>query len=408
MDNAERAASVALDAFADTLRKTFGPASGAWFVQHPLQPSSPGYVSRQRPELFTFADQHVLPPPAPGAPEGLRFFEAPEADVEFALPGGDGRDDDGGAGAGVGQPVPRAHGRARARPPTWKTPRSPTTSRWSWTASPSTASRATCWTASSRGATRKPSPTASSARASFPPGDLAHVYVGRAMRAVGDVAERVRCHGETAPLALHVDGGPWRVDGSVAYCASGGALRQRPGRLRGTDLLLAWTDHLALCADETVDGIRRTVVHATDGSAVFGAIPPEEARALLQFLVRGALAFRHVPPPLFARASYEHARARRGSWLFEQRQRVVAAEARGWVPLRIGRTVAPDGPERFAHLSNDVHKAFGGQYESFTDLDDPAVALCYRRRAPLETMTASFDRWARLLWGPVLSALEDE
>ena len=242
----------------------------------------------------------------------------------------------------------------------------------------------------------------------LPPGDLADVYVGRAMRAVGDVADRVRAHGETTKRALHVacPEGRWRVDASVTYAPDLGALRQRPGKLRGTDLLAAWTDHLALCADETVEGVRRTVTHGTDASAAFGPLAPDEARMLLQFLIRGALAFRHVPPPLFARASYDHARQRRGSWEHGERRTLIAQEA--WKPLRMGRAVALDSPERYVLLKPDVRKAFDGPYEAFNDLSDPAVALCYRRRAPLDTMTASFDRWSRLLWGPVFSALEDE
>ncbi len=82
MDNAERAASVALDALQDTLGKTFGAGAAAMVIAHPLQPSSPGYVSRHRPELFTFARQHALPTPTGARTEGLRFFDAPEADVE--------------------------------------------------------------------------------------------------------------------------------------------------------------------------------------------------------------------------------------------------------------------------------------------------------------------------------------
>ena len=89
----------------------------------------------------------------------------------------------------------------------------------------------------------------------------------------------------------------------------------------------------------------------------------------------------------------------------EYRAKVLAQEA--WEPLRMGRAVATDTPEHSALLHPDVRKAFDGPYEAFNDLADPAIALCYRRRAPLETMTKSFDRWSRLLWGPVLSALED-
>ncbi|MEL6715355.1 MAG: hypothetical protein AAFP86_16370, partial [Planctomycetota bacterium] len=407
MDNAERAASVALDALQDTLRKTFGAeASGAMVVHHPLQPSSSGYVSRQRPELFTFAEQHALPTPNGAAPDGLRFFEPPEADTRFALPDG------------THETTARDLARAWANPCRAYTDALGLDLRLEDAALADDEPveldglafhgvKRDVLTGDLLGRDAEAIADRLQRSGQLPPGDLADVYVGRAMRAVGDVAERVRCHGETEPLALHVacPDEHWRVDAAIAYAPEAGALRQRPGRLRGADLLSAWTEHLALCADETVDGVRRTVVHGTDGSAVLGPLAPEEARMLLQFLVRGALAFRHIPPPLFARASYEHASRRRGSWEREWRAKILAQEA--WKPMRMGRAVAPDTEEHFAVLHPDVRKAFDGMYETVTDFGDPAVALCYRRRAPLDTMTKSFDRWSRLLWGPVLSALED-
>ncbi|OZC01816.1 exodeoxyribonuclease V subunit gamma [Rubricoccus marinus] len=408
MDNAERAASVALDAFRDACRKTFGAeASGAFVIAHPLQPSSPGYVSRQRPELFTFAEQHVLPQPEPGAPEGLRFFEAPAPDLEFVLP----------------EETHETTAAALAR--AWSNPCRAHTDALGLDLRLEDAALADDEPVELDGLAfhgvkrdvldgdllGRDAPTIADRlqrSGQLPPGDLADVYVGRAMRAVGDVADHVRSHGETEKRALHVacPEGRWRVDASVDYAPEAGALRWRPGKLRGTDLLFAWADHLALCADETVDGVRRTVVHGTDASAAFGPLAEDEARALLQFLIRGAIAFQHVPPPLFARASYDHARQRRGSWEHDFRRKILAQEA--WKPMRMGRSVALDTPEQFAVLKPDVRKAFDGQYETFCDITDPAVALCYRRRAPLDTMTASFDRWSRLLWGPVFSAMEDE
>ena len=192
----------------------------------------------------------------------------------------------------------------------------------------------------------------------------------------------------------------------MAYHPERGAIRQRPGAVRGTHLVRAYVEHLALCADPAVTGARRTVIHGTDGETAFGPVPAHEARALLQFMVRGALAFRAVPPPLFERASHAHAEALAGrGWAHSRRAGIVEQEA--WTPLRMGRCVAPDAPDRFANVKPKTVAAYSGQYENWKDLDDPAVALCYRRRDPLHSMSFAFDLWARLLWGPVFAAMED-
>ena len=409
MDNAERAASVVLDAFLDTCRRTLGDdAADRLTVRHALQPFSPSYFRHAggdgAPTHFTYAGHHA-PPATVGGADGLLFFEAPDLDLV----------DDGAAEA---EPIDTTLAELRRA---WTNP-----------------CRYHCDTLQMSlrledNALEDDEPVVldglafhgvkqlvldgllaghdedailnrlvSSGR--LPPGALGDVYVSRAFGSVRDLAARVLSHGPTEAASVTARGDLWTVTGAVQL-GEPGALRVRPASVKGKDLIAGWIDHLALCADETVTG-DRTLVLGEGGASTFRAVPPDEARAVLQFLVRGMLLFRQVPPPLFEKASYEQAKAQKGKWKAAHEQ-IVTAEAPGWRPVRVGRSVAADGEGDAPFIQIDAHKKYDGRYEDFSDTKDPAVALCYRRREPLRTMAGSFDRWARMLWGPLLAHRED-
>ena len=75
--------------------------------------------------------------------------------------------------------------------------------------------------------------------------------------------------------------------------------------------------------------------------------------------------------------------------------------------MRVGRSVAADGDDGAPFVQGEARKKYDGRYEDFCDTADPAVALCYRRQEPLSTMAGSFDRWSRMLWGPLLAHREE-
>ena len=410
-DNAERAASVVLDAFLDACRRTVGEeATSRFVVRHALQPFSPTYFRHAAPAgdgaptHFTYAGHHT-PPAELSAADGLRFFDEPDADLVDA---------DG------------------AAPEPVETTLAELTRSWT------NPSRYHCDTLGLSlrlddaaldddepvvldglafhgvkqlvldGLLAGDDEAAIVARlvasGRLPPGALADVYVSRAFGAVRDLADRVVAHGPTEAVPVTARGDVWTVTGSVRL-GEPGALRARPATVKGKDLIAGWIDHLALCADEGVSG-DRTLVLGEGGASAFRDVPPDQARAVLQFLVRGMLLFRQVPPPLFEKASYEQARAQKGKWQPAHEQ-IVAAEAPGWRPVRVGRAVAADGDGDAPFVQIDARKKYDGRYEDYSDTKDPAVALCYRRREPLTTMAGSFDRWARMLWGPLLAHRED-
>ena len=412
MDNSERAASVVLDAVLDACRRTFGDETADRFVvRHALQPFSPTYFAPDAgasgdgaPTHFTYARHHA--PPVLSAPpsDGLRFFEPPPPTPE---------PEDGLEVERVETTIDEL-ARAWTNPSRYHCAHLGLSLRLDEAAldddEPVVLDGLAFHGVKAlvlEGLLAGQSEDAIVARlvrsGQLPPGVLGEVYVSRAFGAVHPLAERVLAHGATRPLAVRAEGAVWHVEGAV-QAADAGALRFRPASVKAKDLIRGWIDHVALCADGGVRG--RTVVLGETGSAAFREVPQHEARAVVQFLVRGMLLFREVPPPLFEKASYEQARMQRGTWQ-ETFDKVVALEASGWRPVRVGRSVALDGPDDSPSIHQDAHKMFDGRYEDYSDIKDPAVALCYRRREPLREMAGSFDRWARMLWGPLLAHRED-
>jgi len=416
MDNSERAASVALDSFLDACRRMVGEeAADRLVVRHALQPFSPSYFKRASsqgdgasptPTHFTYATHHAPPVLAAPPADGLRFFEAPDLDL---------------TDAGADEPTEPIETTLDELARAWTNP-----------------SRYHC---AHLGLTLRldeialedDEPVVLDGLAfhgvktlvldglltgeaeddiiarlvrsgQLPPGVLGEVYVSRAFAAVRDLADRIEAHGLTEPVPLRVESNVWTVDGTV-MASTAGALRFRPASVKGKDLIKGWIDHLALCALDSSPA-RATTVLGEGGGSVFQDVPEDQARAVLQFLVRGMLLFRQVPPPLFEKASYEQAKAQRGKWT-EAHELVVSAESPGWRPVRVGRSVALDGAAEPPFILPDARKKYDGRYEDFSDTTDPAVALCYRRREPLREMAGSFDRWARMLWGPLLAHRED-
>ena len=411
MDNAERATSVVLDVFLDGWRRTFGSeAADRLVVRHALQPFSPAYFRHASadaaPTHFTYAGHHA--PAAGGGADGLPFFEVPDDVPDLDLVGAE-RD-------GAVEPVETTIDElARA----WTNPCRYHCDVLDLDLRLKDAALDDDEPVSLDGlgfhgvkrvvldallAGADEAEVAERLRRSglLPPGTLGDVYVSRALGAVRRLAERVLAHGPTEAASVTASGDVWTVSGAVQL-GEPGALRYRPASVKPKDLVRGWVEHLALCSDGAGD---RTLVLGERDSAAFRDVPPDQARSVLQFLVRGMLLFRQVPPPLFEKASFEQAKPQKGKWA-EAHEQVLASEAAGWRPVRVGRAVAADADADAPYVQADALKKFDGRYEDFSDTTDPAVALCYRRREPLRTMAGSFDRWARMLWGPLLAHRDD-
>ena len=403
-DGTERAASSVLDAFLDTCSATFGRDAERLVVRHRLQPFSAAYFDGT---LFSYAGQHRRP--ATRTRLGTRFFDPPPADlvageavpVETTLAA---------LGDAWTHPVRAYCGAAGLRPDLADADLLDD--------APVELDGLGLYAVKdgllallARGATVDEAYHALRGTGVLPPGALGQAWFDRAHTLVADVAERTAAFGTAAPRPVVAETEAWRLEGMLDVSETG-ALRVRAGRVGSKDLVRGWLDHLALCASDADAAPRQTTVVGQDKTVTFAPLDPGEARLLLQSLVRGALAFGAVPVPLFEHASFAYAqelwKARRPS-MTESVKTFLAAEAAGWRPVRVGRALADDprGLDAYPPAFAAAQKAYDGAWGvPRSDSTDPYVALCYRHQSPLDAFPDALDRWARLLWAPLLSRVE--
>ena len=410
-DGTERAASSALDAFLNTCAATFVGAERL-VVRHRLQPFSTAYfvaAHGDAADLFSYTGQHRRP--AGPSHTGRPFFARPPADLVA------------GAGAPVAttlaalhlawtHPV-RAFCAARGLRPDLADVGVLDDAPSELDALELYAVKDALLALLTAGMAPEDAHASLRGTGALPPGALGRAWFDRAHGLVADVAARAGEHGIPAALPVAVDAGAWRVEGALALTA-GGVLRVRASTVGAKDLVRGWIDHLALCAQDTAEGgPRRTTVVGQDRTVAFAPLDPADARALLQSLVRGALAFEAVPVPLFEHASYAYAqelwKARRPA-MAESAKNLVDAERGGWRPVRVGRSLdeAHTGLDAYPPAFAAARKGYAGAFGvPRFDAADPYVALCYRHQSPVDAFPDALDRWARLLWAPLLGRLED-
>ena len=231
----------------------------------------------------------------------------------------------------------------------------------------------------------------------LPGGAPGPAWLRQAREAVAPVADAVRQWGPREPLAVAVDVDGGRVVGTVAHTGPAGALRFRPGGVRPRDLVAAWVDHLAVSAGRPAT----TTVLGTRDGAHFGPVPADDARMLLQALVRGYRTIRTSAPPLFEKASFAYADklsgADRAAWL----DRILARE-------RAAAGLGDGSDHRGVPAVNDyalrrAREGFRGRFGMTNDgdRDDPHVALATRGRDPFADEAKAVHAWAACLWAPL-------
>ena len=416
-DGTERAASACLDAFLDTCAATFTGAERL-VVRHRLQPFSPAYfpgATAGDAALFTYAARRAPGRTRAGAP----FFAPPASDLVAGAPGDAPAETTLDALADAWTHPVRAFCSAAGLRPNLADADLRDDAPAELDALDLYAVKDGLLALLTAGSTVDDAHAALRGTGVLPPGALGRAWFDRAHGLVADVAARAGEHGPARRVALTADAPAWRVSGTLTL-AMGGALRVRASRVGPRDLVRGWVDHLALCA-QTADGDgvsdgyagRRTVVVGQDRTAAFAPVAPDDARALLQALVRGALAFAHVPVPLFQHASHAYAQA---MWTMRRPEMeasvrtLLDAEAAGWRPVRVGRAFdAPrSGSAAYAPALALARAAFADPYAPACDADDPYVALCYRNQSPADAFPDALDCWARLLWAPLMNSLESE
>jgi exodeoxyribonuclease V gamma subunit len=385
-DNAERAASVCLDALLDAARLHWGADAERLVVRHRLQPFAPDYFAAGGP-LASYAAQHHV---GAGDPPGA-FFEGdalpdatPPAEVslgELARAWTDpsrfllrdrlrlALDLD---GAAVQDDEPVTLGGLDK----WRVREAVLAAVLDGLDDEAIAARLL--------------------RSGLLPGGAAGGAWLRALRqSVEGVVATVGAWGETAPRAVAVDVEGGRVVGTVERVGARGGLRFRAGRVREKDLVAAWVDHLALCAGAP----GYTCAAGVSDTCHFEPLGSDDARHFLQALVRGYGVIRRTLPPLFEKASHTYADKLGGAKQKAWAERVLARE-RAASGVGDGRSGGLPGLSDWA--MGQAEKAFRGGFGRRGDRDEPHVALATRGRDPFGGEAEATHKWAMCLWGPLL------
>lgn len=225
----------------------------------------------------------------------------------------------------------------------------------------------------------------------LPAGAPGAAWLRRAREEAAPVAEAVLAWGATAPRPVEVEVGGVRLVGTVERVGARGALRFRAGTVRPKHLVASWIDHLALCA-EAASGTCCTV--GTKGTAHFEAVSMADAKAVLAALVKGYRRASKKGLPLYENASHAYAAKMSKGDLAEYTARVIAP----------GLSDKPFSPPEQA--MSEARKAFDPWGEAPGDKGDLYVTLSTRGRDPF-VPEPLFMKWALALWAPLLHHRRD-
>ncbi|MEM0961671.1 MAG: exodeoxyribonuclease V subunit gamma [Bacteroidota bacterium] len=382
-DNAERAASVCLDAFLDAARRHWGEESlRQLVVEHRLQPFAADYFSTEGP-LASYASQHRVGAADPSGAFFASSLPAPADEVEtltlaeladawtnpsrfvvrrrlrasLDLDDGALRDD---------EPIElNALERFHVRD------------------------------AALAGMLDGLSPDALAERLTrggqIPGGASGASVLAQACEEAEPIAAAVLAWGATDPLAVALDVEGVQLVGTLARTTIRGALRYRAGAVRERHLVAAWIDHLALCASRP--GVTCTV--GADGSSrYFEAVTQDDAQAWLAVLVRGYKRARQGRLPLYEKASHAYAK------------KMSAKDLEHFAAATAGRATAEGFRPNTAAMAQ-ARRGFSDTWNDFTDDADAYVALATRGLVDPFSPEEHFAKWALGLWAPLLTHVRE-
>ena len=383
-DNAERAASVCLDAFRDAARRHWGAdADRRLVVEHRLQPFAADYFSGGGGPLASYAAQHrVGAADPPGA-----FFATPLPDPEDEV-----------------ETISLA-----ALADAWTNPSRFVVRRRlrasldldddalrddepiELNALEQYHVREAALTGMIDGLT--PDALAERLRRSgqVPGGAPGASVLARACEEALPIAQEVKAWGATDPLAVALEVEGVRLVGTLERTTVRGALRYRAGKVREKHLIAAWIDHLALCAQRP--GVTCTV--GADGtSRHFEAVPKDDAVAWLAALVKGYKRARRGRLPLYEKASHAYAK------------KMSAKQLAHFADVTAGRATAEAFRPNDSAM-REARKGFSDAWNDFTDDADAYVQLATRGLEDPFVPEDHFARWALGLWAPLLTHVRE-
>ncbi len=234
----------------------------------------------------------------------------------------------------------------------------------------------------------------------LPAGAPGPSWVRQAREEVGPMAETILAWGETAPRSVDVEIAGVRLVGTVPKVhVERGALRYRAGTVRQKDLITAWIDHLALAATFPL-AVECTCTIGIEKTAHFAPVEAAHAQAYLAALVRGWRRAQRYSIPLYEHASYAYANELSDGDLAQYAER-VRSEGRSSDPFQ-----PPSGAMKKARSAFSPFK--GRPDPPPGDDDDAYVLLATRGRTNAEgepdpfVPEEHFMKWSLGLWAPLL------
>jgi exodeoxyribonuclease V gamma subunit len=226
--------------------------------------------------------------------------------------------------------------------------------------------------------------------AKLPADKLGSQLMARLSNAIDDFVLRLRnnlpeiesatC--EPVNIQIDVDDVPTRIVGTVDGVLPQTLAQYRFTSVKTKDLIRAWISQIGLAI--STNAPPRAVVMGTDGEQRWAV--PEDAEQILRTLVEGYLRGQEQPLPFFEYASKKYAN------IWHKRSDLEPAERHRWALLAAADTWHSQSGERQRP-----------QTWSKSDLDDPAVSLCFGDSDPINTRAEAFSRWSLAFWSPYIS-----
>lgn len=191
---------------------------------------------------------------------------------------------------------------------------------------------------------------------------------------------------EPVNIEMNLDGVPTRITGTVNGVLPQTIAQYRFAKVKTSDLIRAWIYQVVLTM--STSNSRRVVVIGTDGVQQWAA--PENPDEILRTLLKGYCQGQQQPLPFFEYSSKKYAdiwHKHRDLQKTERHRKALLAAADTW------------------HTRSGERQ--GAQTWLKSDLDDPAVALCFGDSDPINTHADAFSRWSLAFWSPYFRARQN-
>lgn len=216
----------------------------------------------------------------------------------------------------------------------------------------------------------------------LPPGELASSWYSMLSDGVDEVLARVPGAVPSAPVLIAIDHAEWRLTGRIDGIRGNVRLVARAGNIRPEHRIMAWVQHVAMCAarEAGIAGLpATTLIMGKDEKQdlSIGAVP--DATAVLAGLIGELAGGQCAPLPFFPQAGWAWFEAVRPAPGKKPRKGATPKD-----PVALAKAAYAKQPSNYDSLGGDGEDAY--------------VALCFRGSDPMGNRWREFERLASLLF----------